>query len=204
MYIVVTDHLGTPRIATNTDGEQIWRWMGNAFGDTQPEWLDRHDERHDGKSKHKSHVDEEHINLRFEGQYYDAESGLHYNYFRYYDSTTGRYVTSDPIGLDGVKNTYDYVSGNPIIRIDPTGKNWIGVFVPAVSIGVGLICNSKGIGKCKKNFPNYGDPLHSDYKGFLKCTSGIAGVVGLGMGISTDPIGGAASAVGDAVGNTNN
>ncbi|MFO2207069.1 RHS repeat-associated core domain-containing protein, partial [Pseudomonas aeruginosa] len=41
------------------------------------------------------------VNLRFPGQYYDAESGLHYNYFRDYDPETGRYVESDPIGLTG-------------------------------------------------------------------------------------------------------
>ncbi|MDH5548103.1 MAG: RHS domain-containing protein [Gammaproteobacteria bacterium] len=129
IHYLHTDHLGTPRIATNTDGELVWRWMGNAFGDTQPEWLDHHDERHEGKGTHKSHDsdngrkndDEEHINLRFAGQYYDAESGLHYNYFRYYDPSSGRYMTSDPIGLDGGLNTFGYVGGNPNSNIDYYG-----------------------------------------------------------------------------------
>ena len=60
-------------------------------------------------------------NLRFPGQYYLAETGLHYNYFRDYDPQTGRYLESDPIGLQGGVNTYAYVRGNPVRRFDSFG-----------------------------------------------------------------------------------
>ena len=61
-------------------------------------------------------------NLRFSGQYFDAETGLHYNWFRYYGSGVGRYITIDPIGFSGGdSNLYRYALGNPAILIDPTG-----------------------------------------------------------------------------------
>jgi RHS repeat-associated protein len=61
------------------------------------------------------------LNLRFPGQYFDAETGLHYNYHRTYDPQTGRYLESDPIGLEGGLNTYSYSGGNPLYWVDPRG-----------------------------------------------------------------------------------
>jgi RHS repeat-associated protein len=97
-----TDHLNTPRLATSPQGQVVWRWEGKAFGDTAP-------------------TGSRTVNLRFPGQYWDAESGLFYNWNRYYDPRTGRYLSSDPIGLAGGLNTYAYVFGNPLRWIDPLG-----------------------------------------------------------------------------------
>ena len=57
----------------------------------------------------------------YKGQYYDAETGLHYNWNRYYDPTLGRYLRADPLGLGGGVNSYLYTKSNPINRIDPFG-----------------------------------------------------------------------------------
>ena len=64
--------------------------------------------------------------IRHAGQYYDQEVNLFYNYFRDYDPITGRYVESDPIGLDGGLNTYGYVGGNALGAVDPTGEAALG------------------------------------------------------------------------------
>ncbi len=104
-----TDHLSTPRLATSPDQTVVWRWQGDAFGTTKPD----KDPDRDGKKVN--------IRLRFPGQYQDAESGLYYNWNRYYDAKIGRYITSDPIGLNAGLNTYFYVFNNPLINNDPLG-----------------------------------------------------------------------------------
>ncbi|WP_422491637.1 phospholipase effector Tle1 domain-containing protein, partial [Endozoicomonas sp. ALE010] len=104
-----TDHLNTPRKATNDQQTIVWQWNSDAFG----MGLANQDPDGDGK--------ETEINLRFAGQYYDHESGLFYNYHRYYDPETGRYSQSDPIGLRGGINTYAYVNSNPLVSTDPLG-----------------------------------------------------------------------------------
>jgi len=108
-----TDQLGTPRTGTDASGTVIWRWASNPFGSTAA------NSDPDGNGVQVT------LNLRFPGQYYDAETGLHYNYFRDYDPETGRYIESDPIGLKAGVNTYAYVGGNPIIFFDPFGlEQW--------------------------------------------------------------------------------
>ena len=107
-YYVHTDHLGTPRVVS--DGNTaIWRWDSDPFGASLA------NEDPDGDSTTFVY------NLRFPGQYYDVETALHYNYFRTYDPSTGRYLESDPIGLGGGLNTYGYVGGNPLTYVDPHG-----------------------------------------------------------------------------------
>jgi RHS repeat-associated protein len=66
-------------------------------------------------------------NLRFPGQYFDYETGLHYNYFRDYNPAVGKYPQADPIGLLGGINPYNYVSSNPVNSSDPLGllPKWI-------------------------------------------------------------------------------
>jgi RHS repeat-associated protein len=118
MYYIHTDHLGTPRAVTNTYQNVVWRWDSDPFG------MSTANEDPDGDGVEFT------LNLRFPGQYYDIETGLHYNYFRYYDPSTGRYITSDPIGLQGGLNTYGYVGGNPINAMDPLGLAVVYIWRP--------------------------------------------------------------------------
>jgi RHS repeat-associated protein len=108
-YAVYADHLNAPRLIVNGKGAPVWQWDADPFGATPA------NERPSGKGPTFTY------NLRLPGQYFDAETGLHYNGFRDYDPKTGRYLESDPIGLAGGLNTYSYVRNNPLRLIDPYG-----------------------------------------------------------------------------------
>ena len=106
VYSIHTDHLGTPKAITNDKQETVWSIEMDTFGET----------------KSIDSKDDFTFNLRFAGQYFDQESGYHYNYHRYYDPKIGRYLTSDPIGLNGGSlNTYAYVDNEIWGLVDPWG-----------------------------------------------------------------------------------
>jgi RHS repeat-associated protein len=109
LYQIHSNQLAAPEVITDTWGTVVWRWTPKPFGDSLA------DEDPDGDGQRFT------FNLRFPGQYFDAETGLYYNYYRDYDPNTGKYTTSDAIGLEGGINTYAYVGGNPISYTDPTG-----------------------------------------------------------------------------------
>lgn len=108
-YAVHNDHLGTPTQITSSTGVLVWSANYSPFG------LATINNDVDGDTNTVE------LNIRFPGQYYDAESQLHYNWHRYYDPSIGRYITSDPLGLAAGMNTYGYVEGNPIKLTDPLG-----------------------------------------------------------------------------------
>jgi RHS repeat-associated protein len=89
-------------------------------------------------------------NLRFPGQYYDSETGLHYNYFRDYKPEVGRYVQADPIGIDGGINVYTYSESNPINLKDFIGlKACCNAQLPSSPIKeVALTCFAEASYKC--------------------------------------------------------
>jgi RHS repeat-associated protein len=94
-YFYHNDHLGTPQKLTDLSGAVVWSAKYESFGKAAVETATVEN------------------NLRFPGQYFDAETGLHYNLNRYYLSGTGRYVSADPIGFQGGANFYSYVENNP-------------------------------------------------------------------------------------------
>lgn len=104
-----SDHLATPRLMSDQNQTIVWRWDGDAFGEGG---LDN-DPDNNGVSVF--------MPLRFPGQMVEEPSGLYYNYYRDYDPQLGRYIQSDPIGLDGGINTYSFVLNNPVIYFDLKG-----------------------------------------------------------------------------------
>lgn len=100
---VHADHLGAPQKMTDDGRTVIWDAAFTPFGEED------------------SIVGAGVNNWRFPGQYAEDETGFHYNWFRHYDPSIGRYIQSDPIGLSGGWNTYVYASASPILRVDPFG-----------------------------------------------------------------------------------
>ncbi|QEY15334.1 hypothetical protein D0C16_04695 [Cellvibrio sp. KY-GH-1] len=102
IFFMVNDHLGAPQLLVDAAQQVVWSVNQSPFGEVTV----------------NGNVEQP---LRFPGQYADSETGYSYNYFRDYDPTLGRYIESDPIGLEAGVNTFGYVSGNPITSFDLLG-----------------------------------------------------------------------------------
>ena len=108
VFYVYTDQLNSPRKVTDTSDQLRWKWDPTPFGEGAP-------------SENPQSLGAFAYNLRFPGQYFDVESGLNYNYYRDYDTATGRYVESDPLGLRGGIGTFAYAAGSPVESTDRFG-----------------------------------------------------------------------------------
>jgi RHS repeat-associated protein len=145
-YAVQSDHLNTPRRLIQSDGQVAWQWAYSAFGDEQPMIAkNRFANVALNQAFGTSTVPAVTFNLRYPGQYFDQESGLHYNYHRSYSAMTGRYTQSDPIGLDGGWNRFGYVGQNPLGFTDPLGLRGLTSGGSATGISTGLGITGLGI-----------------------------------------------------------
>ena len=116
-FYYLNDHLGTPQLLLDRNGRVVWQGDYHPFGRVDPGITTRDSD------------------LRFPGQRYDQETGLHYNAMRYYDPNLGRYITPDPIGLAGGMNPYIYTGGDPVDWSDPWGLNAAVAVIPPPTIG---------------------------------------------------------------------
>lgn len=112
IFYIASDQLQAPHIITDSEGREVWSWHHDPFGNGQPS------STVEGFSLLS-------YDQRFPGQTYDEETGTNYNMARDYNPATGRYIQSDPLGLAAGVNTYGYVGGNPVNRIDPRGLQGI-------------------------------------------------------------------------------
>lgn len=161
IYHVQTDHLARPEIVA--EGNTIkWRAVNTAFG------------RNIATTGFT-------LNSGFPGQYFDSETGLWYNWHRYYDASIGRYIQSDPIGLRGGLNTFAYAENNPISNIDPMGLCiWDACVVEGYVVGQ-LIVGGIALGVAAYSLYDRPHLPHSDINMYAKggkqniSDSGLAG-----------------------------
>jgi len=112
IFYIQTDHLDAPRWITNDVGVQIWSLESDAFGTSGP----LNDVDGDGNKLH--------FFMRSSGQYFDGESGMHHNYLRDYDPDIGRYLQSNPVGIDAGLNLYEFSHSSPIMNTQSLGQ-WV-------------------------------------------------------------------------------
>jgi len=149
-YAIHDDQTGRPEAVTDGSGAVVWRAQNFAF--TQ-------------NVTTASIV----LNLGFPGQYYDAETSAWNNGFRDYKSALGRYVESDPMGLGGGVNTYAYVGGNPLSRIDPYGMFWM----PGDTLPQGLVDGITGFGDGVFSALTFGQFNLQDTRDALNISGGV-------------------------------
>ncbi len=129
IYYVHTDQLNSPRkVAQPTSGTLAWRWDADPFGTAAP-------------NQNPAGLGTFPYNLRFPGQYYQAETGLNYNWNRDYDPITDKYIEADPDGLEQSGNLYVYAGGDPIATVDPLGLYTVAPGVPAPSAVIQALLN---------------------------------------------------------------
>jgi RHS repeat-associated protein len=140
IFYIHTDHLNSPRKITRpSDNKLRWTYNPDPYGKGAP-------------NENPEALGAFVFNLRFPGQYFDSETGNHYNYYRDYDPNSGRYVQSDPIGLGGGMNTFGYADGNPLHSVDPYGQSARDIlgYVPILGSGLDAYdafkCGNVGMG----------------------------------------------------------
>ena len=155
--MIHNDHLATPQKMTDSSGTVVWAADYKPFGEATIT------------------VSTITNNLRFPGQHFDAETGLHYNYTRDYNSPLGRYIEADRIGLKGGINRYVYVGNMPINHKDPKGRygtNDCSYYEQRCQESGGKYYCETVKYWCNK-FPKYPDPDpddNSDFEGWSRCT----------------------------------
>ncbi len=173
VHLYQSDHRGMPVALINREGQADWRAEYDPWGELLSE-----------ENPHKIEQP-----LRLPGQWYDEESGLHYNRHRYYDPAQGRYITQDPIGLRGAWNLYQYPL-DPIENIDPLGL---------VDFGTGFNSYCSAIESAARDLPREEvntaisnlEGMKNAYNPLQEYAFGIAvgapeiGLAGLSMGVTT-------------------